>query len=65
MHRNFYEGHFSIMVICAEIGFIVSLVVLVLALISIRSKWKAVVAAGSLIIAYLWFSDIAWWVMVK
>ena len=53
------------MVICAEIGFIVSLVVLVLALISIRSKWKAVVAAGSLIIAYLWFSDIAWWVMVK
>ncbi|MGA7339741.1 MAG: hypothetical protein WBE72_20610 [Terracidiphilus sp.] len=65
MRRSFYEGHYSIMVVCAEIGFIVSIAALVLALAGLRKTWKAAVAVGSVVTAYLWFSDIAWWVMVK
>jgi hypothetical protein len=65
MHKGFYEGHFSIMVICAEVGFIVSVVTFVLALLSVGRICKLTVTIGSLVVAYLWFSDIAWWVMVK
>jgi hypothetical protein len=65
MHRRFYEDHYSVMVICAEGGFIVSIVAFILALVSMRRGWRVAVASGSLIMAYLWFSDIAWWVMVK
>ncbi|MGA7831210.1 MAG: hypothetical protein WCA21_09630 [Terracidiphilus sp.] len=65
VHRGFYEGHCSLMVICAESGFIASVIVFPLALFGIRRTWKLPVAVGALVVAYLWFSDIAWWVMVK
>jgi hypothetical protein len=65
MHRDFYEGHYSIAVLCAEGGVIVSIVALIIAVVSLRRGWKVAVASGSLIMAYLWFSDIAWWVMMK
>jgi hypothetical protein len=65
MHRKFYEDHSSMMVVCAEIGFVVSVVALALALAGLPRKWKLVMCVGSLVITYLWFSDIAFWVMVK
>jgi hypothetical protein len=65
MHRSFHEGHSSIKVVCAESGFIASIVTLVLAVVSLRNRWNAVIAVGSLVMAYLWFSDVAWWVIVK
>ena len=65
MHRTFYEGHYATMVVCAEGGFIVGVVALVLALVCMRNRWKLTVAIGSVVLAYLWFSDIEWWVMVK
>ncbi len=65
LHKQFYEDHFSIMVICAEVGFVISIVQVILAPISLRPKWAVAIAAVSCVTAYLWFSDIAFWVMVK
>jgi hypothetical protein len=65
LHRQFYEGHYKVMVICAEAGFVVSIVVVILALIGKNARFKVSVIVTSLVLIYLWFSDIAWWVMVK
>ena len=65
MHRSFHEGHYSIKVVCAESGFIASIVTLVLAVVSLPNRWNAVIAVGSLVMAYLWFNDVAWWVIEK
>jgi hypothetical protein len=65
MHKQFYEDHFSIMVICAEIGFVISIAEVILSPIILRPKWAVAIAAASCITADLWFSDIAFWVMVK
>ena len=65
LHKQFYEDHYSIMVICAEFGFVISIAELILAPISLRPTWAVAIAAASCVTAYLWFSDIAFWVMVK
>jgi hypothetical protein len=65
MHKGFYEGHYSAMVICAESGFIVSFIAPILALFGHLKGWSIFILIGSVVLAYLWFSDIAWWVMVK
>jgi hypothetical protein len=65
LHRSFYESHSSTMVVLAESGLILSFLAFILILVSGVSFWKIGAAIGALIMAYLWFSDIAWWVMVK
>ena len=65
LHKGFYEANYKVMVIGAEIGFLVGIGVAILALIAMRSRFKIPTVIGALILAYLWFSDIAWWVMVK
>ncbi len=65
MHKAFYEGHYSVMVICAECGFLMSVLIFIFAFIVMRSGWRMAVAGGSLVLTYLWFSDIAFWVMMK
>jgi hypothetical protein len=65
MRRVFYEGHVNLVVILAEIGFLISAGALVLALIGRRRRLKIASIIGSIVLCYLWFSDIAWWVMVK
>ena len=65
LHRSFYESHSSTMVVVAEIGFILSSLAFVLLLVSGISLWKVGATVGALVMVYLWFSDIAWWVMVK
>ncbi len=65
LHRRFYEYHYRVMVICAEAGFVVSIAAIILALIGKSARFKVPVIASLLGLIYLWFSDIAWWVMVK
>lgn len=65
VHKMFYEGHYQVMVICAESGFLLSIAAVVLALICTQRNFKIPMVIGALVMTYLWFSDIAWWVMVK
>jgi hypothetical protein len=65
LHKQFYEDHYSIMVICAEIGFVISIAELILAPNSLRPRLAVAIVTASCVTAYLWFSDIAFWVMVK
>ncbi len=65
VRKGFYESHSSAMVICAEAGFIASLAVPLLVFRYVRKKWWIGMVVISLTMAYLWFSDITWWVMEK
>ncbi len=65
LHRQFYEDHYNAMVICAEAGFVLSITAIILALIGIHARRTIPIVVLSLALTYLWFSDIAFWVMVK
>jgi hypothetical protein len=65
MSKAIYQGHDQAAVICAWIGFLVSLAAPVLVVIGTQKRLKIPIATGGLVMAYVWFSDVAWWVMVK
>jgi hypothetical protein len=45
LNKQFYEEHFSTMVICAEVGFVISIAEVILAPISLRPRWAVAIAA--------------------
>ena len=65
LDESFYQSHSRLMVICAEAGLLFSVAVIVLLLIGQHKRSTIPLIGGSLLILYLWFSHIAWWVMVK
>ena len=63
--RPLYAGHSDLLVICAEVGFLFSIVVVMALLIGEYRKFTLPLIIGSLVMLFLWFSSIAWWVMAK
>jgi hypothetical protein len=63
--RSLYEKHTDVLVIWDWIGLAVSVLALILAAIGMRKKLSIIISTASVVLAYLWFSAIAWLVMVK
>jgi hypothetical protein len=57
--------HVGPIVVLSETGFVVSLLILVFAPVFLTGRRMVTVVIVDLILGYLWFSSIAWWVMVK
>jgi hypothetical protein len=52
-------------IVMDEVGLLISVLILIAAPFVVRG-WKIpVFAIGMLVLGYLWFSSVAWWVMVK
>jgi hypothetical protein len=48
-----------------EILFVISVLILIGAPFIIRGRRLIVIVTGMIALCYLWFSSVAWWVMVK
>ena len=63
--RAFYGRHDNILVVSSEAGLITSVVAFVLLLFDRRVVRRVILVIASLVLGYLFFSSVAWWVMVK
>jgi hypothetical protein len=55
----------TVIILTDEIGFVISVLILIGAPFIIRGWKLIVVVTGMIALCYLWFSSVAWWVMVK
>ena len=65
LFHSLYTSHSGSLVVCAEAGFLFSIVVIVSLVVGKYQRFTMPLIIGSLVMLYLWFSAIAWWVMVK
>jgi hypothetical protein len=63
--RTLYGKHDDILVVCSEIGLIMSFASFFLVLFDKRKSRGVILAIASLVLGYLYLSSVAWWVMVK
>lgn len=42
-----------------------SIAAFVLTVFDMRKIWRVILAIGSLVLGYLWYSSLLWWVMAK
>jgi hypothetical protein len=66
-HEEFYDyvAHPYVALVFGAIGFLVSILTLVISLKYLKGGWRVTAVIGSLLTAYWWFSDIASRVMAK
>jgi hypothetical protein len=62
---SLYGKHNNLLVGCSWIGLMGSTVASVFILFDMRKISRVLLALGSFVLTYLWFSSLAWWVMVK
>ena len=60
-----YKTRFNLLVIWEWFGLAISILAPVLAVIGMRKRFPIIVAVASVVLAYLWFSALAWWALVK
>jgi hypothetical protein len=63
--RALYGRHDDFLVVCSEIGLILSIAAFLLVLFEERTSRRVILAIASLVLGYLCLSSVAWWVMVK
>jgi hypothetical protein len=64
-YRFFYAKHVDVLVAWELIGFVINILALVLSAIGRRKKFAIPITIACIVLAYLWFSSIAWWALVK
>ena len=63
--RALYGRHDNILVICSEAGLIASVAAFILILFDRRTARRVILVIATLVLGYLFFSSVAWCVMVK
>jgi hypothetical protein len=65
LFRALYGRHDNVLVGCSEAGLIASVAAFILILFDRRTVRRVTLVIASLVLGYLFFSSVAWWVMVK
>jgi hypothetical protein len=55
----------TVIILMDEIGLVISVAIFIGALFVVRGWRLPLFMIGMLVLCYLWFSSVAWWVMVK
>jgi hypothetical protein len=63
--RALYGKHDDILVVCSEIGLIMSIAAFPFVLFERRTSRRVILAIASLVLGYFCLGSVAWWVMVK
>jgi hypothetical protein len=65
LFKRLFGKHDDLLVGASEIGLIMSIAAFVLTVFDMRKIWRVILAIGSLVLGYLWYSSLLWWVMAK
>jgi drug/metabolite transporter (DMT)-like permease len=63
--RALYGRHDNVLIVCSEVGLIASIAAFIFVLFDKRTARRVILAIASLVLSYLFFSGVAWWMMVK
>lgn len=63
--RNFILSHFDAMATWADVGFLLGVLGMILAVVTTDKKFRTSVLIGAMAMCVAWFFDIAWTVMTK